>query len=467
VSLVDQFLKEVGGGSNIRDYQHASKLFVSDNYRLAPKSAWLFYVSFDLDPNISLFATAKSQEILEAGMLVKTAQLPKFTIENKTMNAYNRVNIVQNKVKYDPIQITFHDDNADVVRDFWYNYYHYYFRDSDYSPQLYTTQDKYSKRTAQDWGYTPRKNGPSKQLANSPNICAPVRSTYKMLTQIKIYSLHQKRFTEYILINPTITSFAHGVHDVSQTNSTLENTMTVAYEAVLYNYGAVNADTTVDGFATLHYDNTPSPLTPQGGGTKSLLGPGGLLASADTIGQQLENGNYLGAALVGLKTFNNFKGQNLGSLAGTELSNISSAILNGQNPLNKLSIPSLGGLLNTKSSPQSSSGSGQSVLSAAMAGVAGLGVGVVGLAKKAFSDNSPTEADKAVANSNGESVGAAIVETKPNPSATPVKEEIPTGPTTPTETQIAGDAGAKANMNDAIITVAELPTGQATNTENV
>ena len=164
MSLVDQFLKQLGTGSNVRDYQHASKLFVSDNYRLAPKYSWLFYVSFDLDPTISQFGTAKSQQLLEAGMMVKSAQLPKFTIDTKTMNAYNRVNIVQNKVKYDPIQIEFHDDSADVVRDFWYNYYHYYYRDADLGfadkaglvNQNYYLPTKYGDRTNNNFGYTPR-----------------------------------------------------------------------------------------------------------------------------------------------------------------------------------------------------------------------------------------------------------------------------------------------------------------------
>lgn len=337
---INQFLKELGSGTSIKDYKHASRIFVDDNYRLAPKHAFLFHVAFDLNSEISRIATPNDttrQKILELGMLVKSVNLPKYTIDTKTYNAYNRVNIVQNKIKYDPVTITFHDDSADVVRQFWYDYMSYYYRDSDYSEPSYAQSGKYNTRLTQDWGYKPARYG------------ASATSVERMIRGIRIYSLHQKRFTEYVLINPTITSFQHGQH-VNGANETLENTMTLSFETVLYKAGWVLPGNTID-YAMLHYDTTPSPLTPQGGGTNSILGPGGLLNAADSIVSQLgqtdENGNpmpnVLGAGLTAYKAFQNFQNMNLSQSFGAELTQIGKDVLMGNNPLNRLFIPTAAG----------------------------------------------------------------------------------------------------------------------------
>lgn len=324
-SIANQFLKELGAGTNVKDYKHATKIFVDDNYRLSPKYSWLFHVAFDL-----AVTQLDRDQILEMGMMVKRVDLPKYTVDAKTYNAYNRVNIVQTKLKYDPITIVFHDDSANVIRSFWYDYMTMYYRDTDYAEPLYQQAHKYDIRQAQDWGYQvpPQRYNFSGQ---------PER----MLNAIRIYSLHQKKFTEYILVNPTITQFQHGSHANGE-QGTLEHTMTVAYETVLYGYGYVAPGQNTN-FATLHYDFTPSPLTPQGGGTQSILGPGGLLNAVGTVSNNLGQGNLLGAGFTAFRAFNNFKGSNLGTMAGLELSQIGRDVLNGNNPNNRLSIPSLGG----------------------------------------------------------------------------------------------------------------------------
>ena len=42
---------------------------------------------------------------LETGMVVKAVDLPRFNIDTKTLNAYNRKNINQNKINYEIIDI--------------------------------------------------------------------------------------------------------------------------------------------------------------------------------------------------------------------------------------------------------------------------------------------------------------------------------------------------------------------------
>jgi hypothetical protein len=310
-SLLNEFVRGLGNTTNLKDWKHASKIFVDDNYRLSPKYTFLFHVAFDINPQITAMPT---QEILEMGMLVKSVSLPKFSVENKTYNAYNRVNIVQNKIKYDPVQITFHDDSDGVIRDFWYDYYSQYYRDSDYSPDSYSQQTKYAKRSTLEWGYSPNRYA--------------FNGSERLIQAIRIYSLHQKRFTEYVLVNPLITSFAHGTHTNGQ-NDTMTNTMTVAYETVLYNYGYVTPDANTT-FATLHYDREASPLTAAGGGNNSVFGPGGLIDQVDGVSNALAKGDLVGAAVQGLKGFNNFKGKNIGSAAGAELTGLGLGILQGQ-----------------------------------------------------------------------------------------------------------------------------------------
>ena len=325
-NAINEFFTQLGAGTNIKDAKHASKLFVDSNYRLSPKYGFLYHVAFDLNPMLNKLS---NDSILESGMLVKSTELPKFSIDNKTYNAYNRPNVVQTKLKYDPITIKFHDDSADIIRYFWWNYVSHYYRDSDHTMQEFSQPSKYAERQSQSWGYSPANYSSNGTVE-------------RMITAIRIYSLHQRNFTEYTLINPTITGFKFGDH-ASNSTDLMETTMTVAYESVLYSYGQVVPGQTVNGFATLHYDKTPSPLTPQGGGTQSILGPGGLLSALDSVDHQLGQGNFFGAALTAFKSYNNFKGANFGQMAGTELKQIGMNILTGNNPLAKIQIPTLGG----------------------------------------------------------------------------------------------------------------------------
>jgi hypothetical protein len=251
----------------LRDYRHAARIFVDDQYRLSPKYGFLFYVEFDFNPLITNISDQTLQykglgqgnvPARELGMLVKSATLPKFTIDTKTYNAYNRKNIVQNSIKYDPVQISFHDDQSDNVRNFWYDYYSFFFRDPDYADATYNTPHKYASRASFDWGYSPRR--PSV----GANLTGQQAYPYQYIQAIRIYSLYQKNFSEYQLVNPTITAFKHGDH-VNGETSLLSHEMTIQYETVKYLTGYVTKNN-VGGFVDLHYDNNPSPLGNYHGG---------------------------------------------------------------------------------------------------------------------------------------------------------------------------------------------------------
>ena len=356
-NIFDNFLKQLGTGDTVKDFKHASRLMVTDNYRLSPKYTWLYHVFFDFSSTASY---AKTKQ-LETGMLVRSVSLPRYTVDNKQLNSYNRKDIVQTKLRYPSIEIEFHDDSADVVRHFWFDYLTHYYRDTDLgyksssgseSGQVnptYYRNSKYRPRVEgdevfvpgltegatglNDFGYTPRKTNQF--------------STAQYLNAIRVYSLHQKRFSEYTLINPIITSFQHDTHD-SSANGSMRHRMTVDFTSVLYATGVVNPSTVV-GFGDLHYDKSPSPLTPQGGGVESILGPGGFVNAIDTIlsesgigGDRGTDAAGIGSALfTAFRTFQNLETNNtdLKGLAETELAQTVKDILSGQDPRNTVFVP--------------------------------------------------------------------------------------------------------------------------------
>jgi hypothetical protein len=366
LGIFNGFLKQLGTGDKIKDFQHASKLFVGDNFRLAPKHGYLYHVFFDLDP--SLTRVGREQQI-ESGMLVKSVDLPKFTIDVKTMNSYNKPNIVQNKIKYDQINISFHDDSADVVRNLWFDYYHYYYRDTDlgYSDKsggvnpTYFASTKYGTREKNNYGYSPRNYSVGTALP-------------QYIKSIRIYSLHQKRFSEYTLINPIITAFRHGQHQAGSADP-MAHEMTIQYEHVLYAAGNVN-NNTVKGFADIHYDNSPSPLTPAGGGTASLLGPGGLVDTTNSVIEDLSKDppDYAAAAFKSFRGLQNLKSMDLKKAASAELGQIGMDMLRGNNPLNRIAIPNFGSLAGGAASTfGSTSNGGGNATNDAISNGAGIG----------------------------------------------------------------------------------------------
>ena len=310
-NIFDNFLKQAITGDQIKDYKHASRLFVDNNYERSPKYTWLFHVYFDLNPELVDKNVVNQRNQIEIGMLVKSADLPKFRINTKTYNNYNRPSIAQSKVNYEDINITFHDDSANIVRKLWFDYYNYYYRDMDNNygdatgalNPIYLRNYKQTlgqRKQLNNFGYTPRRNS---------NLST------QYIQAIRIYSLHQKRFSEYTLINPVITSYRHGTHQNGQ-DSTMENVMTISYETVLYAGGSARV---ARGFADLHYDKSPSPLTVAGGGTNTILGPGGIVNALDEIITDGSDRKWGSSAFKAVRAYERNKNVDFRNLASAEL----------------------------------------------------------------------------------------------------------------------------------------------------
>jgi hypothetical protein len=342
-SLYNANLKPLAPGVATHPYDHATKLFLSDNFRLAPKQSFLYYVCINVDVGIlqnmysnmqSIGDPASSQTLVEqyeTGLLAKRVDLPKFSMGTRTMNAYNRKNIIQTNISYDPISITFHDDAADTVVKFWNDYYTYYYRDSDYDSSLYSVPHKYQPRLRDGWGFSPR-NGTVKSF----------------IRNIQIFSLHNKRFTEYLLVNPYITQWRHGDHNSYGGGEIMEAQMSVAYETVKYRTGYVNP-VDVNGFSVLHYDNFNSPISTSTTNIYTDAGVLGALGGASTdLARPDGTGSgtgLLGDVLGAYRTYNQLKGANFSSLAKVTLGQVGGKLLAGltYNAINGLFVPTAGG----------------------------------------------------------------------------------------------------------------------------
>ena len=144
-SLVGSFLSDV----YLRDYTHAAKTFIPNKFSNAPKVKFLFHVAFNINSN-----AWKPAQALNTGVLVKNVKLPSFRFDTDTLNQYNRKRIIQSKIKYDPAEIVFHDDNASQITAMWNAYYRYYYADS-WNPNLTKgAKKRYNRRNIYDASLT-------------------------------------------------------------------------------------------------------------------------------------------------------------------------------------------------------------------------------------------------------------------------------------------------------------------------
>mgnify|MGYP003667826300 FL=1 len=122
---INNFLKGFQDGlPGMKDYQHASRLYIDDHHKLAPKHKFLYHVVFDLDDTVSIdsFTEAERREL---NMLVRAVDLPKYNMNYEEKVQYNKKMYTNTRIVYEPINITFHDDHADTVNAFWKKYYEY------------------------------------------------------------------------------------------------------------------------------------------------------------------------------------------------------------------------------------------------------------------------------------------------------------------------------------------------------
>lgn len=240
----------------MKDYQHASRLYVDSTYARTPKFGFLYFIQININPRAVLDKQwLEQRDSRNVGLLAKRADLPKFNIATETLNQYNRKTVVQTKLSYSPITIELHDDNSNITQNLWLNYVKHYYADSLYG-------DEGVNKVGQ--GGTPESFRDTKYgvtdytYGRYDNDLAQVGDDF--FTSIDIFVLHQQKFTQYTLINPKITEWAHDNVNQADGGRTLQNRMQVSFENVLYNTGKIEAGKNPESWLPVYYDNTPSPF---------------------------------------------------------------------------------------------------------------------------------------------------------------------------------------------------------------
>lgn len=284
---------------NMGDWRHAQRLFVDNNFALSPRTKYMYHVNFELNTLAVKAPFFTREHQTEVGLLAKNIDLPKYSFEKVTKNQYNRKKIVVKNMNYDPVNLTFHDDNTGVINGLWAIYMGYYNRDR-LNPEAAFNANHYRSAVTSLNNF---------RYGLDADISVP------FIRKIHLYTLSRKRFNGYTLINPRIVNWQHGTMGSGETG-TAESTMTVEYEAVIYTQGKIirGSPTSPKGFALLHYDNTPSPLSVAGGGTSTLLGEGGVLDGLESIFGDLSSGStfasgagFLSTTIAAINTYKNIR----------------------------------------------------------------------------------------------------------------------------------------------------------------
>jgi hypothetical protein len=335
------FSSLLGNKGNLGDYRHATRLYIDNNMRLAPKFKFLYHVVFNINPRIrTLFPLANQIPKNEINLLCRSADLPRYNPQTTTINQYNRKKVVQTSIQYQPINIEFHDDNAGLTTLLWECYYRYYFADGNYtarqvdgSPAISVSE--YEKpRNGLNTMYSGEEFNNNKFGLDRPNKPAD------FFTSVQIFQLHprnaQPTYTSFTIINPKIDQFQHDRVDQTVSEFAL-NSMTLSYETVLYNRGVTRKGNAPSGFSETHYDQIPSPLNIsqafRNPSARTTFGREGTIAGVNNSIDDLRKGNR---SLLLEKTIN--LNQNIENLSRqgivAEVSNVET------NSINNIVIPS-------------------------------------------------------------------------------------------------------------------------------
>ena len=264
--------KQLSSSSSIilRDQQHAARLFVDDQFKFLPKNKFLFHVFFSINQAALTDKSLGQKHRNEINMLVKSVDLPGYSITTELLNQYNRQKVVQYRHKTNDISIKFHDDNYSVINKLWQNYYRYYYADTATAE----TNRGYERTATKNASYIKGTYGYQGKVAPFFNY-------------ITVYQLSRHEYAGYKLINPVVTSWAHNKLEYASKDPN-DFDMKINYEAVSYSYGNIEAGSP-EGFGVEHYDQSPSPLS-SGGGSPAAAST---VASADLTNiLTQQNNNY-------------------------------------------------------------------------------------------------------------------------------------------------------------------------------
>lgn len=254
-SAVRTFYQNPTDADDLRDYRHASKVFTTNAFRLAPKSKFNFFAHVILNPKV-VSTEFLNRHSAEVNVLLKSIHLPKYDIKTETLNQYNRKKVVQVTSAFRPMQLVFHDDNYGVTRMLWEEYYKYHYADPTRAknPDRYYTRSAMKNFSANSGATYGLDNGGYQQFIKKIIV-------YHMGVNVAMdnsSAIHG--WNSYTYINPVITEWSHDDLDHSVGNELAKHTLTLHYEAVEYNTGEITPDNPPIFAESQYYFTEHSPL---------------------------------------------------------------------------------------------------------------------------------------------------------------------------------------------------------------
>lgn len=326
----------ITGQTGVQDWKHASNVFVSGDLLRAPKFRGMFHVNYVFNKTAYESPLMRSfKEIYTPGnagsksdvlsVFTKSVELPKFDIQYSTHNQYNKTTHTYKKMKYDPVNITFHDDMSDYIWGLWAFYYAWYFADASkgyvgnvgnakdneniFADLIKSGIDFFKKDDPlQEVEVTAQRKGgwewvisnknplhlPSAEWDSSWGLngtafhyLSAERNALNLLDAIEIFPLGNKKASVIVLHNPKIVGWEHDGYDYSVNNQTATAKMQIVYEGVSY-LDQVSAASVLENIS--YYDKHPSPL--MSGSPRALLGPGGILDRTAGIIGNIKGGTF-------------------------------------------------------------------------------------------------------------------------------------------------------------------------------
>ncbi len=203
----------------LKDNAWANKFFSLD-LKHAPKNKFNFICA--LWPKRHLMNPALFANVEDFFHLVKTAEPPKPNFDTEIVDQYNKRRIIQKKITWDPVTITFHDDMDSQIYHVLMDYMSYNYKE-------------FSNDSKRDWTLDTVTN-----LINDVDWGLRTNLDKYYFDTIDIIWMASGRGTQIVMENPVITNIQFDQLDFSDGTTPLEISITLEYEGV--RIGSINSD---------------------------------------------------------------------------------------------------------------------------------------------------------------------------------------------------------------------------------
>ncbi|RYF12645.1 MAG: hypothetical protein EOO77_17090, partial [Oxalobacteraceae bacterium] len=240
-------------GDIVRSPRQAASIFGLGGAR-PPRQKNLFIVNFRKNGDASGGITAGTWN-KDLGFLVKSVDRPSVEPKTEELNQYNKKRVIHTGYKIGATRLTLYDTADSMVMRMWAEYAKYYFGDFRHQTSSSTTT---TNSSSSDWQFDTvlqnfndsSKSGFGFSPQSSTSTASSTTSDYTVpffFDTISVYQVFGKKYVQFDLVNPKITSFDPDELDYS--NSEVASfTMQVACEAVIYKNDFQPQDISGDAF---------------------------------------------------------------------------------------------------------------------------------------------------------------------------------------------------------------------------